>query len=143
MTIRYAIICSILIILGSIVGGRVAAQGENYDIPLVKGLLEHPEGLAWSGFEKQTNRLGDRVSIALLKILDERDFQSPQTVRKALELIRHSFLLPQLISIPSDRQPRVTLFLLAHFAKELTDPVLREEVTNVIKFVKAKTAVSG
>jgi len=140
MRIRFGIVYLALILLGSSTAANVRAQNETYDVPLVKGLLQHPEGLGWSGFDKQVNRLGDRVSIALLKILEEKDFQSPQTVKSVLQLIRHSFLFPQLISIPADKEPRVTLFLLTHMENELKDPASKEQISQLIKFVKTQTS---
>jgi len=143
MKLRLGIIYLVLLLTGSGMARNVAVQNESYDVPLVKGLLQHPEGLGWSGFDKQVNRLGDRVSIALLKILEEKDFQNPQTVRSSLQLIRHSFLFPKLISIPIDREPKVTLFLLTHMRTGVNDPALKEEISKLIKFVKTQTARNG
>lgn len=143
MRVRCGILYLVLILLGSDMVGSVGAQNETYDVPLVRGLLQQPEGLGWSGMDKQVNRLGDRISIALLKILEEKDFQNPQTIRNMLQLIRHSFLFPKLISIPADREPKVTIFLLMHLRNEVKDFALKEEIAKVVEFVKAQTANSG
>jgi hypothetical protein len=140
MRLPLGIIYLVLLLTGSGMTMNVAVQSESYDVPLVKGLLQHPEGLGWSGLDKQVNRLGDRVSIALLKILEEKDFQNPQTVRSSLQLIRHSFLFPKLISIPIDRELKVTLVLLTHVGTEVKDPGLKEETWKLIRFVKTQTA---
>jgi hypothetical protein len=49
-------------------------------IPIAINLMKQPPGFSAGVAEKQVNRLGDRVSIALLKILDETDFKDSQKV---------------------------------------------------------------
>ena len=141
MRICFLIPCVLGIILSSAMTQTAAAQNdETYDIPLIKGLLQHPEGLGWSLYDKQLDRLGDRVSIALLKALGEEELKNPQKIRTSLLLIRKSFSFPTLISITEDKKPKVTLFLLKHWEGEAKDPELKGEISELINFVKDKTA---
>jgi hypothetical protein len=59
-------------------------------------------------------RLGDSVSIALLRILDEQELVDPKTVQTFLPLIRDSFSYPPIIALQVDKKPKVTLFLLKY-----------------------------
>ncbi len=91
----------------------------------------------WS--QKRLVQLGDRVSIALLKILDDTDLRNPVTVRGLLPIIRSSFSAPELVAIESDKKPRVTLLLLEHLEQNTDDAELRQEIQQTAEFAKAKT----
>jgi hypothetical protein len=110
-----------------------------YSIRLVENLLRYPSQLG-SGFgEKQLARLGDRVSIALLKILGEDELAKPERIRTLIPLVRAAFLEPKLISLAEDRKPNVTVFLLKHLKQEAKDPQLKKEVSDLTDYVKQKT----
>src|SRR5262249_44892144 len=68
------------------VGSRAQEIEDDYSIHTVKGVLEQPAGFSPSFLEKQTNRLGDRASIAVLKIFDPEELTKPENVRKILPL---------------------------------------------------------
>jgi hypothetical protein len=91
---------------------------------------------SWS--QKRLVQLGDRVSIALLKILDDTDLKNPATVRDFLPIIRSSFSAPQFVSIESDRKPRVTLLFLEHLQQNIDDAEVRQEIQQTVEFIKAK-----
>jgi hypothetical protein len=90
--------------------------------------------------EKHLNRLGDRVSIALIKILNEKDLSNPEEVRKILPLIRGAFVAPQIITIPEAKNPAVTLLLLSHLEITAQDGVLRKEIADLRAFIEERTA---
>ncbi len=94
-----------------------------------------------SHIQKYIPRLGDRVSIALLKILNEQDLEDPQTVRRFLPIIREAFDSPHFISIQEDREPKVTLFLLKHLEANL--PELKQDILQTMGFIQEKTARQG
>ena len=114
-----------------------------YGIPTVKRALEDqfPPGL---GFYKITgkplNWLGDRASIALIKLLDDEDFKNKQKVIRALQIIRHAFIDPKIIRMQEDKKPKFTLIFLEHLEAVLTDAALKREVSDVRTFVKNQTA---
>jgi hypothetical protein len=114
-----------------------------YGIPAVKRALEDqfPPPSAWYGVtEKHLNRLGDRSSIALIKLLDDEDLRNPKKVIRALQIIRHSFLYPKMITLEEDRKSKFTLIFLEHLETVLRDPSLKREVSEVRKFVRDQTA---
>jgi hypothetical protein len=114
-----------------------AQCAEDYNVPLVRvALKEHLQGISFSFREKYVSRLGDRVSIALLKILDDGDLANPQMVRAVLRLVNQSFMYDNLISRVEDRKPKVTLFLLNHLLSGTRDSKLRLEISDLIELVK-------
>jgi hypothetical protein len=142
-------ICFTLLLL-AIVGATAYGQNppisvqeateDDYSIPTVTTLMKQTTGLGSSFAEKQVNRLGDRVSIALLKILDEADFKDSQKVKSILSLIRASFLHPGLIKYQEDRNPKVTLFVLRKIESDIEDAKLKSDITELIEFIREKTA---
>ncbi len=114
-----------------------AQCAEDYDVPLVRVVVqEQVQGISLSFREKYVSRLGDRVSIALLKILDDRDLANPKMVRVILRLVKQSFMSEDLISIVEDKKPKVTLFLLNRLLGETRDSKLRLEISDLIELVK-------
>lgn len=121
-------------------------QGQSddpYELKFVQANLHNAStrsGVDISAIAKNFQRLGDGVSIALIKILDERDLMNPQTVNDFLPLIRQSFSYPSIISIETNKQPKVTLFLLKHLQANMPDVRVRAEVQRTIEFVRQKTS---
>jgi hypothetical protein len=107
---------------------------------VVKRVLRQPAGSSASFLEKQANRLGDRASIAVLKIFEVQELTKPETARKILSLIHDAFVAPEIISIREDRKPRVTLFLLTYMEHEVNAPDLRREISETADFVRNRTA---
>jgi hypothetical protein len=110
-----------------------------YSIRAVKSLLEQPAGFSTGWSEKQVNRLGDRFSDALLRMLDEKQLADPDNIRKFLPLIRDAFASPGLIAFESDKKPDVTLFVLRYLDREVKDPKLKHEILATADFVREKT----
>jgi hypothetical protein len=114
-----------------------------YGIPAVRRALDDrfPPGYGFYGItEKHVNRLGDRASIALIKLLDDEDLKHSEKVIRVLQIIRHSFLYPKMITMEDDRRPKFTLIFLEHLDAVLQDPALKREVSEVRKFVTEQTA---
>jgi len=140
---RWNLVALILVVIagwGAVtVGSRAQEIEDDYSIHTVKGVLEYPAGFSPSFLEKQTNRLGDRASIAVLKIFDAEELTKPENVRKILPLIHDAFVAPEIISRREDRNPRITLFLLAYLGREVNAPDIRREVSETEQFVRDKT----
>jgi hypothetical protein len=136
MKISIALAC-LLVLLAP---GKAQEIQDDYSIHAVKKVLEQPAGSSASFLEKQTNRLGDRASIALLKIFDAQDLSKPETVRRILPLIHDAFVAPQIISRAEDRKPKITLFMLTYLEHEVSASDLRQEISQTVDFVKQKTA---
>ncbi|HEY3128882.1 MAG TPA: hypothetical protein VGL91_05450 [Acidobacteriota bacterium] len=120
-------------------GGEMQQNDDYYAINLVDNLLRQSGDFNVSATEKQLNRLGDRVSIALLKILDEKALSDPRKLRRILPLIRGAFVRPEIVPIREDRKPKITLFLLRHLGK-VSDPAIQEQIIQTTQFVKDQTA---
>ena len=113
----------------------IKRKSEDPTVRTVEGLLQLPSGFS-SGFsEKQSNRLGDQVSIALLKIFNEKELEDAQNIRRFLPIIRSAFLYPKLIPTQY-RKPRVTLPLLARLERRVADAELKSEISTVAEFLK-------
>jgi len=134
---RISIMLACLIVL--FIPSKAQEIQDDYSIHSVKKVLEQPVGFSPSFLEKQTNRLGDRVAIALLKIFDAEDLSKPDTIRRILPVIRDAFVAPEIISIAEDRKPKVTLFVLTYLEHQVSTPDLREEISKTMDFVKEKT----
>jgi hypothetical protein len=90
--------------------------------------------------QKRLARLGDAVGIALLKILSTQDMQSLQTVKGLLPIVRDAFAQPDFISVESDKNPKVTLFLLDYLRHKVSDAQTLRDTEETIAFVKEKTS---
>jgi hypothetical protein len=121
------------------ISGSAQERDDPYSVQSVKILLQSPKDFSTGFSEKQVNRLGDRVSVALLKIFDSNEMTKTENIRTFLPLIRSSFSYPDLIAIPEDRTPKVTLFLLGCLEDKVEDGTLKAELLQLITFVKAKT----
>jgi hypothetical protein len=103
---------------------RIALKGPGPEIPSVA---------------KNFQKLGDGVSIALIKILDDRQIAEPKTVEIFLPLIRQSFSYPSLISLEVNKTPRVTMLLLTYLERVVSEPNLQRNIEQTAEFVKQKT----
>jgi hypothetical protein len=100
-----------------------------------------PTGFSSSFSEKQANRLGDKVSVALLKIYSKEEMENPENIKVFLPVIRSAFLYPNLLPA-GDREPRVTLPLLARLEKNVGNPELKRDIGTVISSIKEQTSKS-
>lgn len=119
-------------------------EADPYSINLVQMALKtESQGLGIAKIQTAVARRGDQVSIALLKVLSERDLTDPQTVERFLPLVRDSFAQPQFISIDVDRKPEVTLFLLKFLQANVRDPQVQRDIKATIKFVEEKSTAAS
>jgi hypothetical protein len=116
----------------------IKQKAEDPTVHTVEVLLQQPSGFSSSFSEKQSDRLGDRVSIALFKIFNAKELDDPQNIRKFLPIIRSSFLYPKLIPTQY-RKPRVTLPLLKRLESRVDEAQLKSEISAVAEFVKKQT----
>src|SRR5215213_9861797 len=126
-------ICGTLLIFSSVFAqDKIKEQDEDiYSIKLVKESVKNPDlALGFSVTEKHINRLGDRVSIALLKIYDAESLKDPQNIRNYLPIVRAAFVAPRIIRLAEDRKPEVTMFLLTYLEREITDTNLKSQISD-------------
>ena len=121
------------------------AGDDPYSITFVRNNLQivttNP-GLRISFAVKNLQRLGDGVSIALLKVLDEKDLTNTKTVEACLQLIHDSFSYPPIISVGVNREPKVTMFLLNYLQRNISDTPMQRDIQETIQYVKQQAAPS-
>lgn len=136
-------ICGILLFFSSAFSqSKEKEQDEDiYSIRLVKKSVKDPGFALGASFtEKHINWLGDRVSIALLKIYDADGLKDPQNIRNYLPIVRAAFVAPRIIRLAEDRNPTVTMFLLTNLEREITDKNLQAQISDAIKYIKEQTS---
>jgi hypothetical protein len=89
---------------------------------------------------KGFQRLGDGTSIALLKIVDEKDMTDTKIVEGILQVIRDSFSYPPIISLGVNKKPKVTMFLLNYLQHNVSDTQTQRDIQEAIEYVKHQTA---
>ncbi len=126
-------------------GGQTAGD-DPYSITFVRNNLQivttNP-GLRISFAVKDLQRLGDGVSIALLKIVDEKDLSNTKTVEACLQLIQDSFSYPPIISVGVNREPKVTMFLLNYLQRNVSDMQMQRNIQETIQYVKQQASPSA
>lgn len=142
MRIVTAIFFALLFISSAVAQDKLRENAEDlYSLRLVKESVKNPDlALGFSVTEKHVNRLGDRVSIALLKIYDADDLKDPQNIKKYLPIVRAAFVSPLIVRLAEDRKPKVTLFLLTYLQKEVTDANLKAQISETVEYVKEQTS---
>jgi|SRR5690348_8476797 len=133
--------CLLLILAASMSSGqhRGNKSEDNYPIDLVRSAMKLNtmyERVVVSPVQKNIHRLGDSVSIAILKIFDNEQLRSPSTVESFLPVIREAFARPDLIANVTDRAPRITLFLLTTLSGDTTNARLNEDIQKTIAYVE-------
>ncbi len=134
------VFCLLLILSISAVPNFAATDDDDpYSVRAVKELLKQPVGFS-SGFsEKQVQRLGDRLSIALLKIYTEEELTNPETIKRYLPLIQDAFRFPKLVPLSGDQQPRVTVILLEFLLSRVRDGNLKEQISRTERTIREGT----
>jgi hypothetical protein len=141
MRLATAICCMFLVSSSVFAQDKVKEQDEDiYSIRLVKESVKNPDlALGFSVTEKHINWLGDRVSIALLKIYDADGLKDPQNIRNYLPIVRAAFVAPRIVRLAEDRKPKVTMFLLTYLEREITDVNLKAQISDAIKYIGEQT----
>jgi hypothetical protein len=119
-------------------------EADPYSVKLVQAALKtRSGGLIIAKVQTHLARMGDGVSIALVKIFTEAELEDPQTVEAFLPIIRESFSQPQFISVDIDKKPMVTLFLLKQLKRNITSAQTDGDIEETIKFVNEKAATQN
>jgi hypothetical protein len=94
--------------------------------------------IAWGTINSPgLNQFGDRVSIALLKIYSREELSQPDNASHCLTAIRTAFENRGSVLEPSDREPRITLFLLDYLQeKEQSDATLEKRIEYIRGCIK-------
>jgi hypothetical protein len=115
-------------------------DADPYSVRLVRmATHSHFKGVIIAKVQTHIARMGDQVSIALLKDLSDADLVDPQKVEEFLPVIRDCFSQPQQIELDIDKKPRITLFLLRYVRQAVHDPQVQRDLDETIRFVIDKT----
>ena len=117
-------------------------QPDLYPVNQVRGVFETSGtqlGISW--IEKRIWPLGDGVSVAVMKIMDSNKLTEPGNCMVYLRLVRVAFFLPRAIARDENKDPNVTLFLLAYLKeKESQNTALEKEIESTELYVRDQTA---
>ena len=116
-------------------------ESDPYSVHLLQAAMKtRSEGLFIGTLQRHIARMGDKVSIALLKDLSESELLDPNKVEEYLPIIQDSFSQPQFIEVEIDKQPKVTMFLLKYVRRGILDSRVQQDIDNTIRFVEEKTS---
>lgn len=116
---------------------------DSYSLNIVQFVLKMRSGgqkFIFTPAQKQLYRLGDGVSIALIKILDQGDLINPKTVKDILPIVVDGFDEPKLIALKANAKPGVTLLLLDYLRKNVRDVELQRDIEKTAEHIKAKAS---
>ena len=118
---------------------KAFSAADPYSLDFVRSALQYFERGGF-GFEDKRirwgtsdspglNQFGDRVSIALLRIYSREELSQPENANHCLNAIRTAFENQSSVLEPSDKEPRVTLFLLDYLQEnEQSDVKLEKRI---------------
>ena len=136
---KFVIAILLLSLLAQTCSGGSQEEGEPYSIEIVRIELQmRSRGIFHGWSTRNLTSLGDRVSIALIKILNQQELMNPETIENYLPMIRDSFSHPENMSLESDRQPNVTALLLDHLLQNVSVAQTRIHIQQASDFVRAK-----
>jgi hypothetical protein len=116
-----------------------AEEVDPYSLAIVKVELELRKGgrkVIIASHQKQLLRMGDAISIALIKVLDDESLKDPQAIREFLPLIQTAFAEPKLIERETDKKPKITGVLLEYLKGCTSDSTLEREIEQTIAFTR-------
>jgi hypothetical protein len=113
---------------------RSKQKAEDPVVQTVESLLQQSSAFSTGFSEKQSARLGDQVTTALLKIFNAKEIEDSDNVRRFLPIIHSAFLFPNLIP-QQYRRPSQTSRLLFRLERQVTDPQLRQQTAEMRRFV--------
>ena len=131
-----------LLAMATMQNGQIDTH-DPYSVNLVSAELKmnsSGQRVTTSWGQKGLARLGDRVSVSILKIVEPDELKDPQKVKTCLLLIREAFAQPQFISLDADKDPRVTLFLIDYWKQNVPDPEVQDNIRRTLGIVKENTA---
>jgi hypothetical protein len=134
------LLCVCLLIGSCITLDGQQPQADPYSLAEVRNAIDGLSvGIIFGGDAKLIPRLGDRCSIAILKVVNRNDLTDSKKVAVIVQLIHNSFALPENITADEDRDSRVSLFLLEYLLEKVGDTKVQQQIRQTIEFVKEQT----
>jgi hypothetical protein len=117
---------------------------DRYSVSQVRSavqFLQGKNGVAWSGNIKEylwpLLALGDRVSIAILKIYTADELVQPDNAEAYLTVVRNAFSMRASVIEKSDIDPKVTLFVLEYLKQRTSsDAAIQRRIEYLLGCVK-------
>lgn len=108
---------------------------EDYDVPLVSKTLQLLKGeggpmttIAEKKYIEPLSTLGDRVSIATLKIYSEDDILRTENAHAYLTAVRNAFSSKNRVLFESDRGAGVTRFVLRYLKEKTSNQAIQRRI---------------
>jgi hypothetical protein len=127
------------------------AVDDSYSVSVVSSALQYLQQQNHAEFSSFADKnylwpmlpLGDRVSIAILRIYTADELVRPENAGAYLTVTRNAFSMRSSVKEKSDTDPRVTLFVLEYLQeKETSDPAIVQRITYIRRCVKDFTCSS-
>lgn len=117
----------------------VKQKAEDPAVYTVRVLLDQQSiGFSDGRLEGDSERLGDKVSTALLKIFNAKELEDPENIKRFLPIIRSAFLYPTVVPAQY-RKPKVTLPFLERLERKVADGELKHQISELATFVTEQT----
>jgi hypothetical protein len=100
---------------------------------------ERRDGYASGISDKLNSRLGDNVSVGLLKLYSEEDLKKKENIELYLPIVRAAFPAAGTQDQACKCSPKVTMFLLRWLSKETIDSSLNREIEKTINYVQEQS----
>lgn len=143
MRLLILILCTVLITFSYVVHTVSSQEDDAYYIQIVENLLkERSMGFSNTFSDKENSELGDKVSVALLRIFSEEQLRKPENITLFLPIIRNAFLSLSAIEGVDAKKPKVTLLLLQCLRHEVKETALKKEIEQTIGFIEENTTIS-
>jgi hypothetical protein len=113
---------------------HVAVTPESYRLALVEASLNEGPPLK-RGI--QLHRMGDEVASDLLKTIGANQSLSQTQRNTSLALLQEAFAKPELIKNKSDRDPKLTMFVLQWLSNSDEDPDVKDRISGVQQKIQA------
>lgn len=127
-----------------------ASAGDRYSVSQVSSAIQFLQGKSGSASSTEVKGylwpllpLGDRVSIAILKIYTADELLQSDNAGAYLTVARNAFSMRASVAEKSDLDPKVTLFVLKYLKeKEVSDPGIEKRIAYLQGCVKDFTCSS-
>jgi hypothetical protein len=150
LSVLFSVLLASSLLLGDQKSVSTPHENDSYSVGFVESavqLVKRVDTRGGSSWEMKSltslRYLGDRVSIAMLKIFRVDEITEPQNAEACLTIIRNAFSDRRVVSDDSDKDSRITLFLLDYLQQnEISNPGIEKRIEYLKQCVKDFTCTS-
>ena len=99
---------------------------ESQDEQTVRRVIQSGGMSGWD--DKELGKMGDAAAVNIARVVGGSDLSEKQA-ESVLTVLQLAFSAPRLVTNPSDREPRVALFVLRYMEATATNAALKQQVT--------------